>query len=128
MRKWSGLLLWMLALSAEANGRWEVMRESPAETIALEASSLDRVADRVSFRLRQVPRDAPLDASSQRPVREILLEHMVDCRSRRMATLSRAVFSDNDAMIHYQAVRPLKAEWALMPKDDPLLKRVCQSL
>lgn len=128
MRKWSGLLLWMLAFSAAANGRWEVVVESPAETIALEVSSLDRVADRVSFRLRQVPRDAQFDASSRRPVREILLKHMVDCRSRRMATLSRAVFSDNDAMINYQAVRPLKAEWALMPQDDLLIKRVCQSL
>ena len=38
------------------------------------------------------------------------------------------VFSDHDALIHYQAERPIKAEWQPLAKEDPLLKRVCEQL
>ncbi len=50
---------------------------------------------------------------SQRPILEILDRRMVDCWGRRVATLSRAVFSDHDALIHYQNQTgwPIKAEW-----------------
>lgn len=118
----------MLAFPAWGNGRWEVMTESPAEIVLIELSSIERTAHRVSFRIRHVVRDGQLDPGSQRTMREILSKRMVDCRSRRVATLSHAVFSDNDAMISHQAVRPLKAEWQPMAMDDPLFKRVCESL
>lgn len=122
------LLAWGLAFPAGANGRWQVMAESPAEVISIELSSLERAAGRVSFRVRHVLRGGQFDANSLRPMREILAKRMVDCRSRRVATLSRAVFSDNDAMIHYQAIRPAQAEWQAMPKDDPLFRLVCGRL
>ncbi|HEY9099357.1 MAG TPA: surface-adhesin E family protein [Thiobacillus sp.] len=111
---------------ALANNQWEVLSESPAETISIEFSTLERLADRVNFRVRHTLKGGPLDVDSQRPIREILDRRMVDCRGRRVATLSRAVFSDYDALIHYQAERPIKAEWQPLAKDDPLLKRVCE--
>ena len=124
----AGLLMCVLACPAVANGRWQVMAESPSETSSIELSSIERTANRVSFHIRHTLRDGRIDLNTQRPMREILLKRMVDCRSRRVATLSRAVFSDNDALIHYQAVQPAKAEWTTMTADDPLFKLVCGTL
>lgn len=125
MRRLAGMLVWMLALPAWSNGQWQVMTETPAETTSIELSSLERGGDHASFRVRHALRDGRVDPGSQRPMREILTKRRVDCRSRRVATLSRAVFSDNDAMINYQAVHPGKAEWQAMTLDDPLFKLVC---
>lgn len=118
----------LLACPAVANGRWQVMAESTSETTSIELSSIERAANRVSFRVRHALRDGQLDPNTQRPMREILAKRMVDCRNRRVATLSRAVFSDNDALIQYQAVHPAKAEWMAMTADDPLFKLVCGTL
>ena len=126
MRALSGLLVCALAFPVWAGGQWRVVSDTPAETISVELSSLERGADRVSFRLRHALRDGQVDQSSRRPVREILAKRMVDCSTRRVATLSRAVFSNDDAMINYQAVRMAQAEWQAMPKDDPLFKLVCK--
>lgn len=123
-----GVLVCALAGPAAASGHWEVIVESPSESLSLERASLDRAADRVSFRLRQVPRDGRLDTGSQRPVREILLRRVIDCRTRQTATLSRAVFSDHDALIHHEAVRQSQAGWQSIPEDDPLLHRMCKAL
>lgn len=128
MRGGVGLLVCLLVLPAWAGGRWQLMSETPAETISIELSSLERGADRVSFRVRHALRDGRVDSSSKRPIREILVKRMVDCSGQRVTTLSRAVFSDHDAMIHYQAVRPAQAEWQPMPKEDPLFKLVCGNL
>lgn len=102
-----------------------MISETPAETLSIELSTLERSADRVSLRARHALRDGSVDSGSQRPMREILAKYWVDCSGRRVATLSRAVFSDNDAMISHQAVRPAKAAWREMDSDDPLYKRAC---
>lgn len=128
MRAVAGWLVGVLTLPAWANGQWHVMSETPAETISIELSSLERGDGRANFRVRHALRAGQVDPGSQRPMREILIKRRVDCRSRRVATLSRAVFSDNDAMISYQAVRPLKAEWQAIALDDPLFKLVCEPL
>jgi len=128
MRRWSGWLLGVLAWPVAAYGQWETIIESATQTTAIESASLDRAANRVSFRLRQIPRDGQLDPGSQRPVREILLKRMVDCRKRQVATVSRAVFSDHDALIHHEAARPSRADWHIMSHDDPLFRRVCEAL
>jgi hypothetical protein len=128
MHALSGLLVCVLALPVWAGGQWQVLSESPAETISVELSSLERGAERVSFRVRYALRDGQVDPSSRRPVREILVKRMVDCSTRRVATLSRAVFSNDDAMINYQAVRMAQVEWQAMPKQDPLFKLACEPL
>lgn len=101
------------------------MTETPAEVISIELSSLERSAGRVSFRERHALRGGQVDPGSLRPVREVLARRMVDCRSRRIATLSRAVFSDDDALIEHRAMRPSHAEWQLIEKDDPVFRLVC---
>ncbi|MBT9591099.1 MAG: hypothetical protein IV089_09345 [Thiobacillus sp.] len=128
IRAVAGVLVCVLACPAVANGQWQVMTESPSETLSIELSSIARAANRVSFRVRHALRDGQVDPNTQRPMREILAKRMVDCRTRRVATLSRAVFSDNDALIDYQAVRPVQAEWMAMTADDPLFKLVCRTL
>lgn len=128
IRAVAGVLMCVLAYPAVANGRWQVMAESPSETTSIELSSIARMANRVSFRVRHALRDGQVDLNTQRPMREILAKRMVDCRGRRVATLSHSVFSDNDALIHYQAVHPAKAEWTAMTADDSLFKLLCGSL
>ncbi|MDP1864246.1 MAG: hypothetical protein Q8K52_10110 [Thiobacillus sp.] len=128
IRAGAGVLVCVLACPVVAYGQWQVMAESPSETTSIELSSIARTAHRVSFRVRHALRGGQMDLSTQRPMREILARRMVDCRSRRVATLSRAVFSDNDALIHYQASQPAKAEWAAMTADDPLFKLLCGTL
>jgi hypothetical protein len=66
-----------------------------------------------------------MDSASLRPIREVLVKRMIDCRSRRMAMLSRAVFSDDDALIDHRAVHPRQAEWKPIDRDDPVFKLVC---
>lgn len=79
----------------------------------------------MSFREWRAMRGGQIDPGSLRPVREGLTRRMVDCRSRRIATLSRAVFSDDDALIDHRAVRPSHAEWKLIEKDDTVFRLVC---
>ena len=125
MRAGVGWLVSVLAFPVWASGQWQVMTETPAEIISIELSSLERSDGRANFRVRHILRAGQVDPGSQRPMREILSKRRVECSSRRVATLSRAVFSDNDAMIYYQAVHPVKAEWQAMTSDDPLFKLVC---
>ena len=120
-----GTAMWMVASFVWASGTWQVMAETPVSVVAIELSSLQRSAERVSFRERHTMRDGQMDPMTQRPVREVLVKRIVDCAKRRIATLSRAVFSDGDALIDYQAVRERQAEWQRMAKDDPVFKLVC---
>ncbi|MDQ1314637.1 MAG: hypothetical protein QG662_746 [Pseudomonadota bacterium] len=52
---------------------------------------------------------------------------MIDCKTQRIATLSRAVFPDDDALIDYLTVHPRQAEWQPLAKDDPVFRLVCGS-
>jgi hypothetical protein len=121
----AGLIAWLVATPAWANGPWQMVAETPAEVIAIDPSSFQRSAERVSFRERRTLRDGQIDASSLRPLREVVVKRMVDCRRYRIATLSRAVFSDGDALIDHQAVLPQYAEWQSIAKDDPVFRLVC---
>ena len=128
MRAVLGLAASVMAAPILANGLWQVVKETPAEIISIERSDLQHGTGRVSFRERHVFRGRQIDPDSLRPIREILVKRMADCPGRRIATLSRAVFSDDDAMINYRAVRPLHAEWLVMAKDDMTFRLVCGPL
>ncbi len=125
MRALLGMAACLLAAPGWANGPWQVALETPAEVVAIDRSSLQRHRDRVSFRERRSLRGNQVDAYSQRPLREVLARRVIDCRSRRIATLSHAVFSDNDAMIEHRAVRLRDAAWQPVRQDDPVFKQVC---
>jgi hypothetical protein len=110
---------------AWADGTWRVVAETPRETVSIDFASLQRNAGRVSFREQRVMLGVQTDPNSLRPMREVLSRRVIDCRARRIATLSRAVFSDDDAMIDHQATHLNQAVWQPIPAEDRVFKQVC---
>ena len=102
-----------------------MVSETPRETVSLGLSSLERDADMVSWRQRHTMRHEFFNLGSVRPIREVLAKRVIDCGRNRAATLSRAVFSDNDALIDYQATRPKQAAWQPISRDAPLYRLAC---
>lgn len=124
--RWAfGVAASLLALPAWAEDPWRVTLESPAEVVAVDLSSIQRDASRVTFRERHALRGGQTDPISQRPLREILLKRVIDCRGRRTATLSRAVFDANDALIEHHAVHARHATWRPIAADDPQYRLTC---
>jgi hypothetical protein len=101
------------------------MTETPGEIVTIDLSRLERIAGRVSFHERRVMRGRQLHPGSLRPMREVLSRRVADCSVRRVATLSRAIFSDEDALIEYQATRLGQAIWQPLSPGDPLLGQLC---
>jgi len=122
-----GMAACLLASPGWASETWQVALETPAEVVAIDRVSLQRHSDRVSFRERRSLRGGQVDAYSQRPLREVLARRVIDCHRRRIATLSHAVFSDDDALIEHRAVRLQDAVWQPVRQDDPVFKQVCGS-
>lgn len=125
MRAVLGILACLLVVPAWADGAWRVVAETPRETVSIDFDSLQRNAGRVSFRERRVMLGMQTDPNSLRPMREVLSRRVIDCRARRIATLSRAVFSDDDAMIDHQATRLNQAVWQPVPAEDRVFKQMC---
>lgn len=125
MRAVLGILACLLVVPAWADGAWRVVAETPREAVSIDFDSLQRNAGRVSFRERRVMLGMQTDPNSLRPMREVLSRRVIDCRARRIATLSRAVFSDDDAMIDHQATRLNQAVWQPVPAEDRVFKQMC---
>lgn len=115
----------LLTAPAWATADWQVVQQTPLQTVAIDVASLERRDDGVRFRERHSLNGGRLDPHSRRAIRELLHKRQLDCRTRRIATLSRAVFSDHDALIEYRAVRPDKAAWQPIAPDDPVFRVVC---
>ncbi|MFP5408733.1 MAG: surface-adhesin E family protein [Gammaproteobacteria bacterium] len=120
------LLTGLLASPAWSESMWRVVSDSPSEVVSIDLASLQRSAGRIGFREQRRMRDVQLHPGSRRPVRAILARRVFDCERRRMATLSRAVFSDDDALIEHQAVRLPQAAWHALPRDEPAYRLVCE--
>ena len=120
-----GIIVCLLVVPAWADGTWRVVAETPRETVSIDFDSLQRNAGRVSFRERRAMLGVQTDPNSLRPMREVLSRRVIDCRARRIATLSRAVFSDDDAMIDHQATRLNQAVWQPVPAEDRVFKQMC---
>lgn len=125
MRASLGLAAAFLAAPALAETGWQVIVQSPDEVVAIETASLERLPEGVRFRERRSLRGGQIDAHSRRLLREILAKRQIDCRGRRIATLTRAVFADDDALIEHRATRLRDAVWQPLAGDDPLLRRLC---
>ncbi len=115
----------MAIMPAWANGRWQVVNETPTAVVAIDLSSIETAKGHVSFRERHTLLVGQVDPDSLRPIREMLIKQMMDCRGRRIALLSRAVFSTDDAMISHQAVQPKFALWQPVAPGDPVYALVC---
>jgi hypothetical protein len=126
MRVVLALAAWLLVMPAgAADGTWRVVADTAGEAISIDFASLQRKGERISFRERRVMRGAQVDSHSLRPMREVLSKRVIDCRAQRITTLSRAVFSDGDAMIDHQATRLQQAVWQPIPIEDPVFKQLC---
>lgn len=126
MRRAIGALLaGLLAWPAWAESRWQVTQESATEVVAVDVASFERSVDRVGFRQRHVLRGGQTDPHTLRRLREILAKRVIDCRARRIATLSRAVFDVQDALVDYQAVRLREAAWQPLKRGDPVFRLAC---
>lgn len=120
-----GLAAALLAAPAWAAMDWQVVQQAPALTVAIDTASLERRADGVRFRERHNLHAGQFDPHSRRMIREVMHKRQLDCRARRIATLSRAMFSDHDALIEHHAVRLRAAAWQPIASDDPVFRLVC---
>ena len=125
MRGALALIVALLAAPAWAESGWQLISQSADEVVTIETASLERLPEGVRFRERRSLRGGQVDPHSRRALREILAKRQIDCRGRRIATLTRAVFADNDALIEHRATHPRDAVWQPLAADDPLLRRLC---
>ncbi len=119
------VLMLASGMALAAGPVWQTVADTPEALIAIDTGSLERTADRVRFRERQSVRAARVDAGTLRPIREVLEKRQIDCRAARIATLSRAVFSDDDALIDHSAIRPDRAAWQPVLPGDPRFRLLC---
>jgi hypothetical protein len=120
-----GLIACVMALPVGANGSLQMVRETSEERVEIDLSSLETARGHVSFRERHTLLAGQVDPDSLRPIREVLIRQILDCRGRRIAQLSRAVFSSDDAMISHQTVQPRLTQWQPIAQDDPVYALVC---
>lgn len=120
-----GLVVALLTTPAWSTTGWLVVQQTPARTVAIDMSSRERLAEGVRFRERHRLHGEQLDPHSRRTIREVLHKRQLDCRARRITTLTRAVFSEHDALIEHHAVHPGNAVWQAVAPDDPVFRTVC---
>lgn len=118
------MLVW-LAAPAWAGFDWQPVGSGEAEQVFIDRAGLEQRGARTIFHERRLPRLKTIDSPSQRPVREVLLKRALNCRAQRVTTLSRAVFSDDDALIGHQATRLNDAVWQVIAPDEAVYRLVC---
>ncbi|HQS83104.1 MAG TPA: hypothetical protein PKV42_11665 [Thiobacillus sp.] len=119
------LLGWPLA----GMGAWQTLDESPEGLRLIDPARVEARGGALHFHERLLLTAGKIDPASLRPMREVLERRVLDCGTRRVATLSRAVFSDQDALIEHRAApyAQLKAsDWRVLPADDPRVRLLCR--
>lgn len=124
MIRWLLVLLGVWPLSGLA--AWQALDESPEGVRMIDLGRVERQGTTIRFHERQVLREGQVDAASLRPMREVLERRVLDCRSRRVATVSRAVFSDQDALIEHRATRVQASDWQPLAAADPRVRLLCR--
>ncbi|MCA1978564.1 MAG: hypothetical protein LDL19_04940 [Thiobacillus sp.] len=124
--RWTLLAALAVCLPAGAGPNWQVIADLPEAVVSIDTGSVQPMVDKQGFHERHAMRAGQTDPASLRPVREILEKRLIDCRARRVATLSRAVFSTDDALIDHWAVKPREAKWQPLARDDPRLSLLCR--
>ncbi len=124
--RWALLVALAVCQPAGAGPAWQVIEETSEAVVSIDTGSVQPMAGNTSFHERHAMRAGRIDPSSLRPIKEVLERRLIDCRGRRVATLSRAVFSADDAMLDHHAVRPRQAEWRPLARDDPRFSLLCR--
>jgi hypothetical protein len=112
-----GLLLAGMMNAAQGGEAWQQVYEDATIRVAIDSASIRREKQTVTFRERHVLATAEIDPESLRRIVEIQYRRLVDCRKKRLAVLSRAMFSDQDALVHYESSRPGRLNW-LAPRNE----------
>lgn len=122
----SALLVCNLSM-AQAGESWQTVFEDASLSVAIDFASIRREKQIAMFRERQVMRKHELDQASMRRIQEVLYRRQADCSGRMLSELSRAVFSDQGVMIHYEARRPAQVKWEApqTSRDARLIESVC---
>lgn len=115
------LLAWPLAGAAA----WQTVEETANGVRMVDVARAETVRGQVRFAERTVLRAGQIDPATLRSLREILEKRVLDCATRRAATLSRAVFADHDALIEHRVVRQDRADWKPLAADDPRVRLLC---
>lgn len=123
----SALLVCNLSM-AQAGESWQTVFEDAAVSVAIDNASIRRQSQIAVFRERRVMLKPEIDQASMRRVQEIQYRRQVDCAGRMLSELSRAVFSEQGALIHYEANLPVQAKWESPQsgKDLKLIEMVCR--
>jgi hypothetical protein len=116
-----GLLLSGVMNAAQGGEAWQAVYEDATVRVAVDAASIRREKQTVAFRERHVLAVAEVDPESLRRIVEIQYRRLADCRKKRLAVLSQAMFSEQDALVHYEAAKPEKLNW-LAPRTGQEMK------
>lgn len=115
-------LAWPLAGVAA----WQTLDASPEGVRQIDPARVELRGGTLHFHERLLLSAGQIDPASLRPMREVLERRVMDCRARRVATLSRAVFSDQDALIEHRAAQPKASDWQVLPDEDPRVRLLCR--
>jgi len=118
----AGLILAVLSAQAE---NWQKISEDAVQTSSVDRDSFRVDAGQIWFREKHVILNQQVDPGSLRRIREIQERRLVDCDKKRIATASRAVFGDDDALIFYSAFRPRQMAWMSAKLDQAAFDLVC---
>lgn len=126
----ASFVFWMGAANA-AQGReaWQMVYEDALLRVEVDMASIRHDARVVTFRERHIPAVAEIDPASLRRIVEIQARRSVDCNKKRFALLSRAVFSDRDALVGYEASKKENPKWveANADRETKLFELICGS-
>lgn len=124
-------LIWVLAGAGLFNQpdalaeSWQVVKQTRSEIVSVDTDSLRHEGRYIWFREKRVALIRQLDPGSLRPIRELQARRIADCDQHTLATVSLSVFSDHDALIDYQALRPQQARWEPALLDREVFERAC---
>lgn len=113
--------------AAAAGEAWQPLYEDGAISVWIDAASLSRREQTWVFRERESLHMPLLDEASMRRIQEIRYLRQADCASHQLSTLSRAEFSEQGVLVHYEARRPDAAHWETpsSSRELRLLEAVC---
>ena len=116
---------WSAGLYAQE--AWKQVFMDETLVVSVDVASFSRQKQNVIFRERHVLSPPQTDPDSLRKIVEIQYRRMANCVDRKLAVLSRAAFSENNALLQYEAFRVGKAKW-IVPRsvlENSLLISVC---
>jgi hypothetical protein len=125
------LLVLSVPWSAAIAESWLPAYELPSGHVDIDQQSILWSGPLVSWRERQIMVESVQDDGSWRKIRELQWRKQADCQKQQMKILSRAAFSEDDALVDYAGARPAKvvgrAFSSLLPAERKNVEALCNS-